>query len=66
MAASCPLAPQLREDSPIGSLRSPDPSVPDEAIRLAPYDPDWPHRFEEERVALTDVIGEWIVDGIHH
>ena len=38
----------------------------DEPIRLCPYDPAWPARFEEERVALKDAIGESIVDGIHH
>jgi GrpB-like predicted nucleotidyltransferase (UPF0157 family) len=38
----------------------------DEPIRLSAYDPAWPERFEEERVALTEAIGEWIVGGIHH
>lgn len=38
----------------------------DEPIRLSPHDPSWPVQFEEERVALTDAIGEWIVGGIHH
>ena len=31
-----------------------------------PYDPTWPARFEQERAALEDAIGEWIVGGIHH
>jgi GrpB-like predicted nucleotidyltransferase (UPF0157 family) len=39
---------------------------PDEPIRLSPYDPAWPARFEEERTALAGAIGEWIVGGIHH
>jgi GrpB protein len=38
----------------------------DEPIRLSAYDPDWPARFEEERTALEDAIGEWVVGGIHH
>jgi HAD superfamily hydrolase (TIGR01549 family) len=38
----------------------------DEPIRLVPYDPAWPARFEQERVALAEAIGEWIVGGIHH
>ncbi|TMK58386.1 MAG: GrpB family protein [Actinobacteria bacterium] len=38
----------------------------DEAIRLVSYDPSWPERFEEERVALEGAIGEWVVGGIHH
>ncbi len=41
-------------------------SVPDEPIRLSPYDPSWPARFEEERARLDDAIGEWVVGGIHH
>jgi GrpB-like predicted nucleotidyltransferase (UPF0157 family) len=39
---------------------------PDEPIRLVPYDPSWPQRFEEERTALEGAIGEWVVGGIHH
>ena len=31
-----------------------------------PYDPTWPARFKEERVALENAIGECIVGGIHH
>lgn len=38
----------------------------DEPIRLSPYDPAWPRRFEEERSALEDAIGGWVVGGIHH
>ena len=37
-----------------------------EPIRLSPYDPSWPARFEEERAALDDVIGQWVVGDIHH
>ncbi len=38
----------------------------DEPIRLSPYDPDWPGRFERERALLQEAIGEWVVGGIHH
>ncbi len=38
----------------------------DEPIRLSGYDSNWPARFEEERAALTDAIGEWVVGGIDH
>ena len=38
----------------------------DEPIKLAPYDPTWRARFEEERAALEDAIGDWIVSGVHH
>ena len=38
----------------------------DEPIRLSPYDPSWPARFEEERAALEAAIGEWVSGGVHH
>jgi len=38
----------------------------DERIRLAPYDPDWPARFESERRLLDGAIGKWEIGGIHH
>ena len=31
-----------------------------------PYDPTWPARFEAERAAIAEAIGESIVYGIHH
>jgi len=37
-----------------------------EPIRLAPYDSDWPARFESERSLLEGAIGERAVGGIHH
>lgn len=44
----------------------PKPDAVDEPIRLVPYDPAWPARFEEERTALVAAIGEWIVGDVHH
>lgn len=38
----------------------------DEPIQLAPPDPSWPARFEEEREALEASIGKWVGGGIHH
>lgn len=38
----------------------------DEPIRIVPYDPAWPERFEWERAALNDTIGEWVDGGVHH
>lgn len=38
----------------------------DEPIRLVAYDANWPNRFEQERRALEDAIGPWIVGGVHH
>ena len=37
-----------------------------EAVRLVPYDPQWPERFERERALLDEAIGEWVTGGIHH
>jgi GrpB-like predicted nucleotidyltransferase (UPF0157 family) len=31
-----------------------------------PSDPAWPGRFELERAALEEVIGEWLEGDIHH
>jgi GrpB-like predicted nucleotidyltransferase (UPF0157 family)/ribosomal protein S18 acetylase RimI-like enzyme len=38
----------------------------DEPIQLAPYDPSWPERFDQERTALHEAIGNWATGGIHH
>lgn len=38
----------------------------DEPVRLAPPDPGWPARFEREREALEEAIGERVRGGIHH
>ncbi len=59
-------APQPRDNPPIESVHGSKPSDLPEPIRLSPYDPIWPARFEEERAALEGTIGDWIVDGVHH
>jgi GrpB-like predicted nucleotidyltransferase (UPF0157 family) len=56
----------LRDDPLIDLPGPPESAALDEPIRLAPYDPFWPARFEEERAALESAIGEWVVGGIHH
>jgi len=33
---------------------------PDEPVRIVPYDPVWPERFERERAALLGAIGDWV------
>jgi GrpB-like predicted nucleotidyltransferase (UPF0157 family) len=38
----------------------------DDQIRIVPYDPQWPERFEEERSLLEETIGRWVTGGIHH
>lgn len=38
----------------------------DEPVRIVPYDPNWPARFEDEQGALDTAIGDWVVGGIHH
>ena len=41
--------------------------MPEDApVRIVPYDPNWPARFEEEHAALAPAIGDWVVGGIHH
>ena len=37
-----------------------------EPVRIVPYDPAWPARFEEERAALTRALGDAATGGIHH
>jgi GrpB-like predicted nucleotidyltransferase (UPF0157 family) len=37
-----------------------------EPVRIVPYDPAWPARFQEERAALVAAIGDWIAGGVHH
>jgi GrpB-like predicted nucleotidyltransferase (UPF0157 family) len=37
-----------------------------EPIRIVPYDPAWPARFEAEKRLLEEVLAEWIVGGVHH
>ena len=38
----------------------------DAPVRIVSYDSAWPARFEEERAALHDAIGEFASGGIHH
>lgn len=38
----------------------------DEPVRVVPYDPAWPRRFERESGMLEAAIGDWAVGGIHH
>lgn len=37
-----------------------------EPIKIVAYDPEWPARFEQERAALADAIGDIATGGIHH
>jgi GrpB-like predicted nucleotidyltransferase (UPF0157 family) len=41
-------------------------AMTDEPVRIVPYDPSWPERFEQERAVLATAIGDWVLDGIHH
>ena len=38
----------------------------DEPVRIVPYDPAWPERFEDERRVLEEALAPWIVAGVHH
>jgi GrpB-like predicted nucleotidyltransferase (UPF0157 family) len=40
--------------------------VAEEPIVVVPYDPEWPRRFEAERVLLERVLAPWLEGGIHH
>lgn len=42
------------------------PRRADQPIRIQPYDPAWPSRYEQEREAVRAAIGRWVVGGIHH
>jgi len=46
----------------------PDEVTPlaDASVRIERYDPTWPARFDEERIALSRALGDWAVGGIHH
>ena len=35
-------------------------------VRIAGYDVSWPGKFEAERALLQELIGPWVVGGIHH
>jgi GrpB-like predicted nucleotidyltransferase (UPF0157 family) len=35
-------------------------------VVLVQYDPEWPLRFEVERMLLDDVLRPWLEGGIHH
>lgn len=35
-------------------------------IEIAPYDPEWPVRFEEERETLRRVLAPWLAGPIEH
>src|ERR1041384_6947813 len=37
-----------------------------EALHVAPYDPAWPARFEEERALVAGAIAPWLVGAIEH
>ena len=37
-----------------------------EPVRVVPYDPEWPSRFESERALLEEAVGHHAVGGIHH
>jgi GrpB-like predicted nucleotidyltransferase (UPF0157 family) len=55
-----------REDGPAEAPSESASEWADEAVRVVPYDPSWPVRFEQERALLAAALGEWVVGGIHH
>jgi GrpB-like predicted nucleotidyltransferase (UPF0157 family) len=45
---------------------APETQLDDEPIRIVPYDPRWPARFEAEKALLEQSIGSWATGGIDH
>lgn len=41
-------------------------TLEDEPVRIVPYDPAWPARFEREKLLLERSIGAAVTGGIHH
>ncbi len=41
-------------------------SEEDEPVRIVPYDPTWPSRFDDERRLIETALGDWISGGVHH
>jgi len=35
-------------------------------IRVVPYDPSWPEKFDQERDTLERLVGKWVAGGIEH
>jgi GrpB-like predicted nucleotidyltransferase (UPF0157 family) len=35
-------------------------------VPVVPYDPEWPRRFDAERVVLERVLEPWLEGGVHH
>ncbi len=35
-------------------------------VTVAPYDPEWPSRFEADRALLERVLAPWLSGGVHH
>ena len=35
-------------------------------VELADYDPSWPRKFEQEKAAIADAIGRWLIGPIEH
>jgi GrpB-like predicted nucleotidyltransferase (UPF0157 family) len=42
------------------------PDIAAEPVRIVPYDPAWPARFEAERAALAELLDDVVTGGIHH
>ena len=42
------------------------PAQPDAPVHIVAYDPSWPTRFEAERTALAEILGQWLTGPIEH
>jgi GrpB-like predicted nucleotidyltransferase (UPF0157 family) len=43
-----------------------DEKLDDEPVRIVPYDPSWPDRFDQEKALLEATVGRRTTGGIHH
>jgi GrpB-like predicted nucleotidyltransferase (UPF0157 family) len=53
-------------DGRLAGLRQAVSGDEDEPIRIVPYDPSWPARFEQEKALAEHAIATWVTGGVHH
>jgi GrpB-like predicted nucleotidyltransferase (UPF0157 family)/predicted nucleotidyltransferase len=54
------------EPRPVPRLMETLKQPADEPVRVVPYNPAWPARFEDEKLTLEKAIAPWVTGGIHH
>jgi predicted nucleotidyltransferase len=51
------------DDRLAGLKRAVDERADDESVRVVPYDPEWPARFDQEKAQLEASIAPWVTGG---